>query len=109
MVGHSQSTLSNLTLVVYVLQAVTFFTGIGAIIGLIINYLKREEVRGTIYDSHFHWQIRTFWGALLGGAIGWISASLLVGFVILFLLFLWYLYRIIKGFLYLNEGKPLPQ
>ncbi|GGY08599.1 DUF4870 family protein [Paludibacterium paludis] len=104
----AQHTLSNLTLAVYVLQAVALVTGIGALIGLAINYLKRDEVRGTIYDSHFHWQIRTFWGTLAGGVVGWVSMWMLVGFVLLFILFLWYLYRIVKGFLYLNAGKPMP-
>ena len=49
------------TLIIYVLQLVSLITGITAIIGVVMNYLKRDEVRGTILESHFEWQIKTFW------------------------------------------------
>lgn len=64
------SSLKRLTWVVYVLYALSYFTGITAIIGIIINYLKKDEVAETWIESHFRWQIRTFWFGLLWAVIG---------------------------------------
>ena len=101
--------LRTLTLVVYVLYALSYFTGITAIIGIIINYVKREEVAGTWLASHFSWQIKTFWFGLLWAVIGAATMIIMVGFAILFANFIWIIYRIIKGWLNLNEDKPMPQ
>ena len=65
--------LKNVTLVVYGLQALSFFFGGPALIGLIINYVKRDDARGTLYESHFNWQIRTFWWGLAWFALGCIQ------------------------------------
>ncbi|UTH76670.1 hypothetical protein [Chromobacterium sp. IIBBL 290-4] len=100
--------LNNLTLAVYILQAVGLLAGVTALVGVIINYVKRDEVRGTLYQSHFEWQIRTFWLALLGNVIGGVLTWVLVGFVILFAVWVWYIYRVVKGFLYFNDRKPMP-
>ena len=101
--------LKTLTLVVYVLYALSYFTGITAVIGIIINYVKREEVTGTWLASHFSWQIKTFWFGLLWAVIGAATMIIMVGFAILFANFIWIIYRIIKGWLNLNEDKPMPQ
>lgn len=100
--------LKTLALVVYILYALSYFAGVTAIIGIIINYVKREEVAGTWLESHFGWQIRTFWFGLLWAVIGALTAFILVGFAVLFANFCWIIYRIIKGWLYLNDGKPMP-
>jgi uncharacterized membrane protein len=100
--------LKTLTLAVYALQAAGFFLGITWIVAVVINYVKREEVAGTWLESHFRWQIRTFWFGLLWGVIGGILALLLVGFAILFADGVWIIYRIVKGWLNLNDGKPMP-
>jgi uncharacterized membrane protein len=100
--------LTNLTQVVYVLYALSYLAGITALIGIIINYIKKEDVAGTWLESHFRWQIRTFWYGLLWAVIGVITAFILVGFVILFANFCWIIYRIVKGWLNLNDGKPMP-
>ena len=103
------ASLKTVTLVVYVMQAAGFFTaGLGWIVGIVINYVKREEVAGTWLESHFRWQIRTFWFGLLWGVIGGLLAVVLVGFAILFANTVWIIYRIVKGWLFLNDGKPLP-
>jgi uncharacterized membrane protein len=99
--------LKTVTMAVYVLQALSFLWGITAVIGLIINYVKRDDVRGTIYESHFDWQIRSFWWGLLWAVIGLLLAILLVGFVVLFVAWIWMIYRVVKGFLKLTEGKPV--
>ena len=100
--------LKTLTLAVYALQAAGFFLGITWIVAVVINYVKREEVAGTWLESHFRWQIRTFWFGLLWGVIGGILALVLVGFAILFADGVWIIYRIVKGWLNLNDGKPMP-
>jgi uncharacterized membrane protein len=99
--------LKSLTQVVYVLYALSYFAGITAIVGIIINYVKRDDVAGTWLESHFRWQIRTFWFGLLWAVIGGITAFILIGFVILFANFVWIIYRIVKGWLNLNDGKPM--
>ncbi len=99
--------LKTLTQVVYVLYALSYFTGVTAIVGIIINYVKLEEVAGTWLESHFRWQIRTFWFGLLWAVIGVLSMVILVGFAILFANFCWIIYRIVKGWLNLNDDKPM--
>ena len=99
--------LKNLTQVVYILYALSYFAGITAIIGIIINYVKKEEVAGTWLESHFRWQIRTFWFCLLWAVIGAATVVILIGFAILFANFCWIIYRIVKGWLNLNDNKPM--
>jgi uncharacterized membrane protein len=99
--------LKNIALVVYILQALSFLWGVTAIVGVIINYVKRDDARGTIYESHFDWQIRTFWWGLLWAVIGVVLAIALVGFAILFVAWIWAIYRVVKGWLRLSEGKPV--
>ena len=53
--------LKTIALVVYVLQALSFFWGITAVIGVIIDYVKLDDARGTWVENHLRWQIRTFW------------------------------------------------
>jgi uncharacterized membrane protein len=94
----------------------SFLFGWPSIIAVIINYVKRGEVRGTWLESHFRWQIRTFWFALAWAVlVGLVSLPLtvvLVGFgtwvVGLFLLGVWAIYRIARGWLRLNGHRPMP-
>ena len=99
--------LRNLTQVVYILYALSYFTGITAIVGIIINYVKKDDVAGTWLESHFRWQMRTFWYGLLWAVIGAITTLIGVGFAILFANFCWIIYRIVKGWLNLNDNKPM--
>ena len=71
--------------------------------------MKREEVAGTWLASHFSWQIKTFWFGLLWAVVGAATLVIMIGFAILFANFIWIIYRIIKGWLNLNEDKPMPQ
>ena len=90
-----------------------FLTGWPSIIGVILNYVKRSEVRGTWLDSHFSWQIRTFWYALLWVAIGGVLFITVVGIpfavVLWFATGIWVLYRIIRGWLALSSARVLPR
>ncbi|HQZ38245.1 MAG TPA: hypothetical protein PLH72_04320 [Vicinamibacterales bacterium] len=94
----------------------SFVFGWPSIIAVIINYVKRGDARGTWLESHFTWQIRTFWFALLWAAIvlaiGAVLAIVLVGFAIwvvgLFVLGVWAIYRIARGWLRLVDRKAMP-
>lgn len=99
--------LKNLTQLVYILQGISLMVGVTSIAGLILNYLKRDEVKGTYLESHFTWQIKTFWYTLLGVILGGLLAIVLIGFLILGAVALWYIYRIVKGWLAFNDGKEL--
>ena len=97
----------QLVALVYALQAVAFFAGITLIAGVIVNYVKRDEVAGSWFESHFTWQIRTFWWCLAWSVLGAALAVVLVGIPILVANAIWLLYRIIKGWIRLSEGKPM--
>ena len=90
-----------------------FLTGWPSIIAVILNYVKRSEARGTWLESHFRWQIRTFWFGLL-----WVSLclffvvvtlgiGLLVAWLPLGLVGLWFIYRIVRGWLALRDRRPM--
>ena len=108
--------LHALSLVIGIVTAATVVTafvfGWPSIIAVIINYVKRSEVRGTWLESHFRWQIRTFWWTLAWIVLGVVLVLLLIGFVLTPILFLavglWACYRIIRGWLALRDRRPLP-
>jgi uncharacterized membrane protein len=99
--------LKNITIAVYVLQAASFLIGITFLVALIINYVKRPDVAGTYLESHFTWQIRTFWYGLLWGVLGFITLFIVIGYFILLANTVWILYRVIKGWLRLFDGQPV--
>jgi len=102
-----EAALKQLTALVYALQIAGYFVGVTFIAGVIINYVKRGDVEGTWLASHFRWQIRTFWFGLLWTAIGLALLVVLVGILILIATAIWVLYRAIKGWIALSEGRPL--
>ncbi|MGC2519181.1 MAG: hypothetical protein WA373_08755 [Burkholderiales bacterium] len=122
-----RESLITLTHVIYALHAFSAFTGLlssalivtvfltgwPSIIAVILNYAKRSEVRGTFLDSHFGWQIRTFWFALLWLLAGGVAFATLIGIVVAVAIWvitgLWVLYRIARGWMTLTERKPMPQ
>jgi len=97
----------KLTTIIYALYAASFLVGITAIAAIVMNYIKREDVAGTFLGSHFRWQIRTFWFGLVWGVLGAITMHLVFGFLVLFANGVWIIYRIIKGWLRLNDNKPM--
>jgi len=107
--GYNQEeSLRSLTLIVYVLQGLGFFNGLTFIAGAILNYIKKEDAQGTIYQSHFTWQLRTFWWGVLWTMLGAVTSIIFIGYFILTLNAIWVIYRIAKGFIYWNEQRPLP-
>ena len=121
-----QDNLVRLTHAIYALHALsvvmgfigsaliitTFLTGWPSIIAVIINYIKRGNVYGTYLDSHFGWQIRTFWYALLWMTIAVILFMTVIGIVLAYIVAvgagIWISYRIIRGWIALNEGRSMP-
>jgi uncharacterized membrane protein len=103
-----EKSLKTITTAVYALQAVGFFVGLTWIVAVVMNYVKRDDVRGTWLESHFDWQIRTFWWGLLWAVVGGILTLVVVGIAVLFADAVWIIYRIVKGWLNLVENKPLP-
>jgi uncharacterized membrane protein len=89
-----------------------FLSGWPSIVAVGLNYLKRSEVRGTYLDSHFGWQIRTFWYALLWIVIATGLVFTVIGipfaWMLIIVVGLWILYRIVRGWIALSGGVPLP-
>ena len=107
---HAFSVLTGLTSAAFVVTA--FLSGWPSIIAVIINYVKRDNVRGTFLDSHFSWQIRTFWWSVLWVVIAGVLIATFIGMVIgiplMVLVGLWILYRIVRGWLTLAGRKAMP-
>jgi uncharacterized membrane protein len=123
----SDESLVTWTHVIYLLHAFSLLTGvlgaatvIGAfligwpsLIAVILNYVKRSDVRGTWLESHFRWQIRTFWFGLLWVSlcmlflIGTLGIGILVVWLPLGILTLWFIYRIVRGWLALADKRPM--
>lgn len=100
--------LHSIVLVSYILMAVGLFVGITALIAVIICHIKRSDAVATIYESHFTWLIRTFWWGLLGGIIGAVTTPLFgIGALISFVVWGWFVYRVVKGFLSFNDRRPM--
>ncbi len=107
---HALSALGGILTPAFVVTA--FVTGWPSIIAVIINYVKRMDARGSFLESHFRWQIRTFWFA-----VAWVMVALLLAFtfvgipfaiVVAWVAGIWVLYRIARGLLRLLDNRPMP-
>lgn len=101
--ARSMKTYSMIVYGMYVLGL--FLGGLPTVIGLIMAYVKRNDFAGTIYKEHMGLLIRTFWYSLLFSILGAMTAWLYIGVVILFAVAVWYIYRLIRGFARLTDGK----
>jgi uncharacterized membrane protein len=127
----AEPTLVTYTHIVYALHALSvligatsaativgsFVFGVPSIIAVIMNYVRQGDARGSYLESHFRWQIRTFWFALLWMAIALIVSAplvLLLGLGVLTfavaaaLVGLWVVYRVARGWLALRDARPMP-
>ncbi|QID16753.1 hypothetical protein G3580_03350 [Nitrogeniibacter mangrovi] len=90
----------------------SFVSGLPSIIAVILNYVKRDAVRGTWLDSHFRWQIRTFWFALLWIVLAYVMIFSIIGFFFgiaaIAVAGLWVLYRIVRGWINLSNRQMMP-
>ncbi len=107
---HALTVISGVMTPAFIVTA--FLTGWPSIVAVILNYLKSGEARGTYLESHFRWQIRTFWFALLWVAVAGLLAVTVLGiplaFAIAGLSGLWVLYRVTRGWVRLAAGQPAP-
>ncbi|MGH8138524.1 MAG: DUF4870 family protein [Steroidobacteraceae bacterium] len=110
---HTLSVLIGLTTIWSIVGS--FILGLPSIVAVIMNYARQSDARGTFLESHFRWQIRTFWFAVLWAIVVW-SVSLplmliLVGFMTFYvgyvILGLWVVYRIVRGWLALRDNRPV--
>jgi uncharacterized membrane protein len=90
-----------------------FLTGWPSIVAVILNYVKRSDVRGTWLESHFRWQIRTFWFGLLWVSlciafiVGTLGIGLIVAWLPLALVGFWFIYRVARGWVALRDRRPM--
>jgi uncharacterized membrane protein len=107
---HAFSAVTGLLGTAFVVTA--FLSGWPSIIAVVLNYVKRSETRGTWLESHFRWQIRTFWFAFLWVVFAVLAGLTIVGlplaYVVALLSGLWVLYRIVRGWLRLVSEKGMP-
>jgi uncharacterized membrane protein len=78
------------------------------IAAVIVCYVKRDDAAGTWVASHFTWLIRTFWWSFLWGLVGWLLYLVLVGIAIWFVTAIWVIYRVVKGYIYYKDSRPIP-
>ncbi len=105
---HAFSALTGLVSAAFIVTA--FLSGWPSIIAVVLNYMNRDEVRGTYLESHFRWQLRTFWFALLWVVVAMLLAFTLVGIPAAVVLVLgvgiWVLYRLVRGWSALSAEHP---
>lgn len=95
--------------------ATAFLFGLPSIVAVVMNYVRRSDARGTYLESHFSWQLRTFWFALLWVSVVFLLSFplffVLVGFVTfpvgIFIVGVWVIYRVARGWLKLKDGQPV--
>src|SRR5919204_658821 len=114
-VAHLVYALHTVAIIVGIVGTVTvvgsFIGSLPSIVAVILNYVKRGDARGTWVASHYRWQIRTFWFAVLWALLGWALVLTIIGVVvgvpILIALTLWLIYRIGRGWLRLRDRRPM--
>ena len=94
--------------VIYALYALGLFTVLGtAVVGVVLAYFNRDAGYGTWLAGHARGQIRTFWWGLLFYTIGAVTTWIIIGFPILLVTTIWFVWRIAKGWLRLAHGEPI--
>lgn len=94
-------------LIVYILYCVGFVVPVTALAGIILAYVSRKEASAFL-QSHYDYQIQTFWIGLVVLVVGSILAFVIIGYLVLLGWFVWTLYRVIRGLILLNDKKPIP-
>ena len=108
--GRSQQPVvsdKTMSLIVYILYFGAYFVGITAIVGVIIAHVQKGSSGDPILESHYDFQIRTFWIGLLYAIVGFVLMFVLIGFLVWLWAFIWSLIRNIKGILALNENRRI--
>lgn len=101
-------TLKRFAATVYLCQVLTFMlAGLPLLVGVAINFYKRNDVQGTWLESHFNWQIKTTWIVLAGFALSGVTFGTGIGILVLLVTVLWLIYRITVGWYALTDGNPI--
>ena len=98
---------TGIATVIYVLYLVTLISGITVLVGVIMAYIYRDGAPEWL-RTHYEMQIRTFWLALLYSAIAFILCSIFIGFVLFFVIVVWWIVRCVKGLRQLDRREPYP-
>ena len=106
-VNTSNSEVKNYVFIAYVTYAVGLLILFTPVIGVILAFIKRDEAQGSIYASHIDWLIKTFWVSLIGLLLGRLTILILIGWLILLVTAIWFIYRVVIGLIKLNEDKPI--
>lgn len=104
------ATLKKLTATVYICQVLTFaFAGLPLLVGVVINFLYRNDAKGTWLESHFNWQIKTVWVTLAGFALAGLvlMLSIQMSLIVLIPTLLLLIYRIVIGWTTLTSDKAI--
>jgi len=95
-----------LVLVCYVLFVLGIVNGFTALVGVIVAHVKRSGAAGTVWQSHYDNMVLVFWAGLAVFIAGWLLQWVLIGFIVLGVLAVWYLYRTIRGLILAGDGRP---
>ena len=93
--------------ITYAMYALGIFIGLTPIVGVILAYIKRDEMQGTVYYDHMQFLIKTFWVSLIGMVIGAILMLVLIGYLVLLAVGVWYIFRVVLGIVKLLDNKPV--
>ena len=108
--------LKTIAHIVYLCQSLFFLYGITAVVGMVMNYVKLKKTKGTWLESHFRWQLKTFWLALVIFIIGslflitgWASTVMIsfIGILIIAANVVWIVYRVVRGWIALSRNQPV--
>lgn len=106
-VNTPSSDVKNYVFIAYVTYAVGLLILFTPVVGVIMAYVKRDEAQGSIYASHIDYLIKTFWVSLVGTVLGTFTTLILIGWLILLVTAIWFIYRVVIGLIKLNEDKPV--
>ena len=106
-VNAPSSDVKNYVFIAYVTYAVGLLILFTPVVGVIMAYVKRDEAQGSIYASHIDYLIKTFWVSLVGTVLGTFTTLILIGWLILLVTAIWFIYRVFIGLIKLNEDKPV--
>jgi len=91
----------------YALLALGLLTFVMPVAGIILAYVKRGDMSDSVYNNHADYLIKTFWGGLAGFVLSKITAFIGIGSVLLFLVSVWFAYRLAAGFVRLMDNKRM--
>ena len=106
-VNTSKNEVKNYVFIAYVTYAVGLLILFTPVIGVILAFIKRDEAQGSIYASPIDYMIKTFSVSLIGLLLGRLTILILIGWLILLVTAIWFIYRVVVGLIKLNEDKPV--